>query len=79
MVKTRTNGLGSIAIANGEFTSASFRRQKITRNKREASKDVKSNDGIEIIQHMAPNVPLLTKAVLKPLVQVSINILYSVS
>ena len=77
--KDTHHGLGSIAIANGEFTSALFRRQKIPRDKRETWKDIKSNDGIKIIQYVAPNVPLLTKAIIKPLVQVSINILYSVS
>ena len=35
------HGLGSIATANGEFTSASFKRQKIIRDKRQARKDVK--------------------------------------
>ena len=77
--KDTHHGLGSIAIANVEVTSASFRRQKNPQDKREAWNDVKSNDGIKIIQHMAPNVPSLTKAILKPLFQVSINILYSVS
>ena len=35
------HGLGPIATANGEFTSASFKRQKILRDKRQAWKDVK--------------------------------------
>ena len=70
---------GSIAIANEEFTSASFNRQKIRRDKRQAWEDVKSNNGVKIIQYMAPNVSSLTKAILKPLVQVFLNILNSVS
>ena len=36
------------------------------------------NDGIKIIQYITLNVVSLTKAFLKFLVQVSINILYSV-
>ena len=79
--KDTHHGPGSTAMANGEIMSASFRRQKqkIPQDKREAWKDVKSNDCIKIIQYVAPNVPSLTKAILKPLVQVSINNLYSVS
>ena len=66
-------GLGFIATAYWEFSSASFKRQKIPRDKRQVWKDVKSSDYIKIIQYMAPNVPPLTKAILKPLVQVSIK------
>ena len=73
--KDTHHGRGSIAIANGEFTSGSFKRQKIPRDKRQAWKDVKSNDGINIIQYMAPNVPSLTKSIVKPRVQVFLNIL----
>ena len=68
--KSTHHGLGSIAIANGNFTAETFERQKIPRNKREAWKDIKFNNGINIVQYIAPNIPSLTKTILKPQIKV---------
>lgn len=64
------HGLGSIAIANGDFTTETFERQRIPREKREAWKNIKFNDGIKIVQYTAPNISSLTKTILKPQLKV---------
>ena len=64
------HGLGTIAIASGKFSNCSVQRQKIPQDKVEKWLDIKSNNGIKIVQYYTPNIPALTKIVLQPTIQV---------
>ena len=59
--KNTHHGLGSIAIANGNFSNVLVYRQRIPRDKKEPWSQVVSNEGIKIIQYIAPSTPSLTK------------------
>ena len=59
------HGLGTIAIANGKFSNCSSQEQKIHRDKLEKWLDIKSNNGIKIVQYYTPNIPALTKIALQ--------------
>ena len=63
------HGLGTIAIASGKFSNCSVQRQKIPQDKVEKWLDIKSNNGIKIVQYYTPNIPALTKIVLQPTIQ----------
>ena len=64
------HGLGTITIASGKFSNCSIQRQKIPQDKVEKWLDIKSNNGIKIVQYYTPNIPTLTKIVLQPTTQV---------
>lgn len=70
--KNTHHGLGSIAIANGTFKDISTLRKRIPRDKKEAWSKIIPNKGIEIKDYMAPNVPALTKTILKSITQVTL-------
>ena len=59
------HGLSTIAIANGKFSNCSSQQQKIHRDKLEKWLDIKSNNGIKIVQYYTPNIPALTKIALQ--------------
>ena len=45
-----------MAIANDSFADISVSRQRVPREKKKAWCKVNFNEGIQIIQHIAPNV-----------------------
>ena len=59
--KKTHHGLGSIAIANGNFSGAQIQRNRIPREKKENWCQVESNVGIKIVQYYTPNVSALGK------------------
>ena len=68
--KNTHHGIGSIAIANGNFSNVPVYRQRIPRDKKEPWSQVVSTEGIKIIQYIAPSTPSLTKVVLQPIAKV---------
>ena len=56
MKKNTHHKVGSMAIANGSFADISVSRQRVPREKKKAWCKVNFNEGIQIIQHIAPNV-----------------------
>jgi len=61
------HGLGSLAIANGNFSSLTLPSQRIPREKKENWSDIQSNKGITIHQYLEPDVPALATTILKPI------------
>lgn len=59
--KNTHHGLGSIAIANGNFADLSSVRKKIPRDKKEPWSAITPNKGIPIVQYYGPDTPALTK------------------
>ena len=59
--KNTHHGLGSIAIANGNFSNALDVRKKIPRDKKQPWSTVTPNKGIPIVQYYGPDTPALTK------------------
>ena len=59
-----------MAIANDSFADISVSRQRVPREKKKAWCKVNFNEGIQIIQHIAPNVQQLSRTVLQPIKQV---------
>ena len=56
MKKNSHHKVGSMAIANRSFADISVSRQRVPREKKKAWCKVNFNEGIQIIQHIAPNV-----------------------
>lgn len=71
--KKTHHGLGSIAIANGEKMVITCHENKIPRDKKESWNNITPCEGIEIHQYFGPEVPALTKTILKPTFQVIIE------
>ena len=65
--KNTHHALGSIAFATGSFADLSVTRQRVPRDKKEAWCKVNFDDGIQIIQYIAPNVQSLSRTVLQPI------------
>ena len=65
--KKTHHSLGSIAIANGNFSGAQIERNKIPREK---WCQVESNVGIKIVQYFKPNLSALGETIIQPIVQV---------
>ena len=76
--KKTHHGLGSIAIANGNFSGAQIQRNRIPREKKENWCQVESNVGIKIVQYYTPNVSALGETILQPIVQVDVLTFFSV-
>ena len=49
------NGLDSLAIANGNFSSLTLPSQRIPRERKENWSDIQSNKGITIHQYLEPD------------------------
>lgn len=77
--KNTHHGLGSIAIANGNFTMQQVGRNRIPREKKDKWSEVQGNVGINIVQYFAPNVPALARTSLRPIVRVKPFLLCSFS
>ena len=54
--KKTHHGLGSIAMANGNFLGVQIERNKIPREKKDNWCQVESNVGIKIVQYFKPNL-----------------------
>ena len=65
--KNTHHGLGSIAIANGNFSNVQRCYSKVPRDKRLNWKDVNFNTGIPIHQYIEPDMPALLKTTLLPI------------
>ena len=61
------NGLDSLAIANGNFSSLTLPSQRIPRERKENWSDIQSNKGITIHQYLEPDVPALSTTILRPI------------
>ena len=57
--KKTHHGLGSITIANGNFSGAQIESNKIPREKKENWCQVESHVGIKIVQYFKPNLSAL--------------------
>ena len=62
--KKTHHGLGSLAIANGNFTDYNLPSHRIPRDKKERWSDVEGNNGIEIHEYYEPETSALLKAML---------------
>lgn len=65
--KNTHHGLGSIAIANGNFSNVQRCYSKVPRDKKLNWKDVNFNTGIPIHQYIEPDMPALLKTTLLPI------------
>ena len=65
--KQTHHGLGSLAIANGNFTNNSLPADRIPRDKREKWSEVEGKRGIEIHEYFKPEIPALSKTMFKPI------------
>lgn len=66
------HGLGSLAIANGNFTNEKLPTNRIPRDKKVKWSDIEGKQGIEIREYYEPEIPALTKTMFKP-IQVNIS------
>lgn len=65
---------------SGNFTDNTYPVKKVPRDKRENLSAIQGNNGIKIHQYFEPDIPALTKAILRPITrQVIIISLLSVS
>ena len=67
------HGLGSLAIANGNFTDKKLPTNRIPRDKREKWSDIEDQHSIVIHEYYEPEIPALTKTMFKP-IEVTISI-----
>ena len=65
--KKTHHGLGSLAIANGNFTTENLPSHRIPRDKKEKWSNVEGNNGIEIHEYFEPDTPALSKTIFKPI------------
>ena len=66
--KNTHHGLGSLAIANGNFTDdEKLPTNRIPRDKREKWSDIEGQFGIEIREYYEPEIPALRKTMFKPI------------
>ena len=65
--KNTHHGLGSLAIANGNFTDGNLPSHRIPRDKRQKWSDVEGNNGIEIHEYSEPETSALSKTMFKPI------------
>ena len=68
--KNNHHGLGFIVIANSSFFGILVSRQRVPGDKKEPWCELDFNEGIQIIQYIAPNVQSSSKTVLQPITQV---------
>ena len=61
------HGLGSLAIANGNFTDNNLPTNRIPRDKREKWSDIEGKEGIKIHEYFEPEIPALSKTMFKPI------------
>ncbi|XP_066929545.1 uncharacterized protein [Clytia hemisphaerica] len=61
------HGLGSLAIANGNFTDKKLPTNRIPRDKRKKWSDIEDQQGIVIHEYYEPEIPALTKTMFKPI------------
>ena len=59
--KNTHHRLGSVAIAIGSFADTSVTRQRVPPDKKKASCKVNFDEGIQMIQYIAPNVQSLSR------------------
>ncbi|XP_057301367.1 uncharacterized protein LOC130635869 [Hydractinia symbiolongicarpus] len=65
--KQTHHGLGSLAVANGNFGAQRLPTRRIPREKKENWSNIQGNKGIEIHEYLEPEVPALAKTVMKPI------------
>ena len=63
------HGLGSIVVANGNFSSESKQTKAVPRNKKQSWSTVDFNEGIQIREYIAPDKPALKQTFLRPIIQ----------
>ena len=80
--KQTHHALGTLAIANGNFSGTILPIQKIPREKKENWSTIQGNNGIKIHQYLEPDIPALAKIILKPRalqVKIVLQILFQIN